>query len=395
MGKKLWVKMFGGFSAWYGDEVLSFGRQNDPKFGQLFQILMTRPGQGFSKRDIARSLYGREEVEDQNASLNNTIFRLRRYLKASPLPDGDHLLLNDGVLRFDSKIKVESDVWSFEKAAREFEKEEDEQKKAKISKRACDLYQGEFLPQLSNEQWVIEKSRDYGMLYSRLLRYLLRYLEKEGEYKSMEALSSRAAKFHPCEGWESWQIESLIALGRHKEAEAVYQETAAYVQEIGGFLSKSGQTKLHRIGEQMRQPKGTADDIRRCLLETVQTEGAYSCTLPGFCDCLRMLKRVFDRQKAVSFSLFLCTILDAGGRPADEREYCKKQGERLQKTFQSYLRRGDIYARYSENQYLLLCMGAERTDIPKIGIRLDMDLRKRSGGRGGLSCRLLDDGSEW
>ena len=81
--------MFGGFSARYGDEILSFGRQRDSKFRQLFLILMTRPGQEFSKRDIAGSLYGQEEVEDPNASLNNTIFRLRRYLELSPLPSGD------------------------------------------------------------------------------------------------------------------------------------------------------------------------------------------------------------------------------------------------------------------------------------------------------------------
>ncbi len=87
--RKLSVRMFGGFTASYGDEVLTFGRQRNSKFGQLFQILMTRPGKGFSKEEIAESLYGEEAVEDLNASLNNTIFRLRKYLKESPLPSGD------------------------------------------------------------------------------------------------------------------------------------------------------------------------------------------------------------------------------------------------------------------------------------------------------------------
>lgn len=45
MGKKLRVKMFGVFSASFGDAVLTFGRQRDSKFCQLFQLLMTRPGQ--------------------------------------------------------------------------------------------------------------------------------------------------------------------------------------------------------------------------------------------------------------------------------------------------------------------------------------------------------------
>lgn len=94
--KVLRVRMFGGFSAKYGNEVLTFGKQMNSKFGQLFQILMTRPGQGFSKWEIMQSLYGQEEVEDSNASLNNTIFRLRRYLAASPLPPGDYVKLLGG-----------------------------------------------------------------------------------------------------------------------------------------------------------------------------------------------------------------------------------------------------------------------------------------------------------
>lgn len=144
--KKLSVKMFGGFTASYGEEVLTFGRQRDSKFGQLFQILMTRPGQGFSKNEIAESLYKWEEVEDSNATLNNTIFRLRKYLAASPLPPGDYLFLRMGVLYIAGEIEMESDVWSFETMARAFETEQDKRKKVELCEKACELYQGEFLP---------------------------------------------------------------------------------------------------------------------------------------------------------------------------------------------------------------------------------------------------------
>ena len=79
--KKLSVKLFGRFSAKYGDEVLTFGRQGDSKFGQLFQILMTEPEQGVSKRNIVEVLYNWDKVGNPNASLNNTIFRLRKYFE--------------------------------------------------------------------------------------------------------------------------------------------------------------------------------------------------------------------------------------------------------------------------------------------------------------------------
>ncbi len=293
--RKLSVRMFGGFTANYGDEVLTFGRQRNSKFGQLFQILMTRPGKGFSKEEIAESLYGKEEVEDLNASLNNTIFRLRRYLKESPLPSGDYLVLDGGIVRFAGEIQVESDVWNFEKTAREFAEEQNRRKKAEISERALEFYQGELLPQLANEQWVMERSRNYRRLYTSMLEYLLDYLKEEGDYRNIERTAAHAARLSPNERWEIWQADSLIALGRYKEAGKVYESIAAHAQEMGGFLSRKQQAQFCEIGDRIHQPEGTQKDIRKYLMETGMSEGAYACTLLGFRDCFRMLKRALVR----------------------------------------------------------------------------------------------------
>lgn len=383
--------MFGRFSVRYVDEALTFGRQRDSKFRQLFQILMTRPGQSFSKSAIAEILYGWDEVEDPNASLNNTIFRLRKYLETTSLPPGEYLLLESGALRFGGDIEVESDVWEFEKAAARFREEQDRQEKIALCEKACELYQGEFLPQLSNEQWVIEKSRHYQNLYVTMLRYLLHRLKEDGDYRKIEELSGRAAELYPYEGWERWRIDSLIASGRHDEAEELYRKATEYVQKNDVLLSKSQQEQFRKIGDRVLRTQGTEEDIGKYLMESRPGAGAYACTLLGFTDCFHMLKRVSRRGK-VYFSLILCTILDASGRPAAGQEYCEKQGEKLCAAFRTHLRKGDIYTRYSENQYLLLCMGVEKENSSEIGARIDMSFRKKYGGSGGVSCRLLDDG---
>lgn len=116
---------------------------------------------------------------------------------------------------------------------------------------------------------------------------------------------------------------------------------------------------------------------------------------PGFSGLLPYAETCPCQGGTAGFALFLCTILDASGRPAKEREYCERQGEKLRRSFRSCLRRGDIYTRYSDDQYLLLCIGAGRENVAEIGARLDMDFRKRSGGRGGVICSLLDDGNIW
>lgn len=389
--EKLSVKMFGKFSVKYGGKVLTFGRQGDSKFGQLFQILMTRPGQGFSKRNIAEALYDWDKVEYLNASLNNTIFRLRKYLEASPLPSGEYLILNGGILRFGGDIEIESDVWEFESTAQKFREEQDEQEKAALCEKSSGLYQGEFLPHLSNEQWVIDKSQNYQKLYFEMMEYLFRFLKEEGDYGKLERLSERVIKLYPYEGWESWRIESFVAQNRHEEAGKLYQKTMANMQKTGCFLSKEGQEQMDKLGGRIYRSEGVEEEIRKYLMEVVETSGAYICTLQSFLDCFRMIKRAMKRE-AVHFCLLLCTILGSNGQPVNNYKYCEKQEKKLREVFRTHLRLGDIYTKYCEGQYLLLCVGLEKENISEIGGRIDMDFRKRCGGRGGVSCRLMESG---
>ncbi len=387
--KKLSVKMFGKFSVKYGERVITFGRQGDSKFGQLFQILMTKPGQGFSKRNIAEALYDWDKVEYLNASLNNTIFRLRKYLEASPLPPGEYLVLNGGVLQFGGEVEVESDVWEFENAAQEFREEQDRWKKAGLCEKCSELYQGEFLPHLSNEQWVIDKSQNYQKLYFEMMEYLFCFLKEEGNYGRLEKLSERAAQLYPYEGWEVWRIESLIAQNRHEEARELYQKIITDMRRTGFFLPKERREQMNKIGDRICRLEGAEEEIRKCLIETVAGQGAYSCTLQSFLDCFRMVKRVIKRE-TVHFYLILCTILDNNGQPVNNCKNCEKREKKLCEVFRTHLRLGDIYAKYCEGQYLLLCLGMEKEDTSEIGERIDMDFRKRCGGRGGISCRLMD-----
>lgn len=285
---------------------------------------------------------------------------------------------------------MKSDVWNFEQLAERYEAELDGQRKAKLCEDACELYRGEFLPFLSSEEWVIQKGRSYQKLYSRMLKYLLQYLKKIGDYRKMEAFAARGAELCPFEEWEVWLIDSLNALGRHREAADVYREVVERMQDMGGFLSKKQQEHFRQVGDRIMQPEGMGEDISKCLMEYVPGEGAYACTLPGFLDCFSMLKRTSGREK-IHFCLLLCTILDANGCPANGGKH--NQEEKLCASFGAYLRKGDIYAKYSENQYLLMCVGVKREDIYEIGARIDRDFRKRCGGRGGINYTLLDDGT--
>lgn len=386
---KLSVELFGSFSAKYGDTVLSFGEQANSKFRQLFQILMTRPGEGFSKTAIIEDIYEPGEVEEPNASLNNTIFRLRKYLKQSPLPPGEYLIIKGGVIWFAGPVEVESDVWNFEKLAEAFDKEEDPQKKEALCEQACDLYKGEFLAQLSNELWVIQRNRYYQSRYAKMLQYLLERLKEKGDYVNVERLARSAVHLENSTKWQIWLIDSLAAQGRRQDALHEYQEALGRMQEQGIFPAKGLLKRFQEIGRKLETPEGTVEGIFQYLEEEKEPQGAYCYTIPSFLDTYRVLKRL-EKRECIPFLLILCTMQSADGRPFERRKNWDKQAAKLQEVFARYLRVGDAYVKYNANQYLLLCVGVEEENLPAIIMRIDTDFQKRCQGRYMIRYRLLD-----
>ena len=111
----LQVQMLGGFSLVYQGKTLVFDRNYTSKSTQLLQILFLHLENGIAKEQLLAELYSRDDVENRNGSLNNTIFRLRRQLEAAGLPKGKYFSLKDGIYRWDPVISVETDLSLFEK----------------------------------------------------------------------------------------------------------------------------------------------------------------------------------------------------------------------------------------------------------------------------------------
>ena len=104
------VRMLGGFTLEYKGKELVLDRNNVSKTTQLFQLLLlhTQDG-GISKAALIDALYGRSDVENKNGSLNNTIFRLRKYLTAAGLPESSYININGGMCTWDPDIETSVD----------------------------------------------------------------------------------------------------------------------------------------------------------------------------------------------------------------------------------------------------------------------------------------------
>lgn len=277
-------------------------------------------------------------------------------------------------------MPVESDVWEFELLAERLKKEKDEQRRIKLCRQACALYQGEFLPKLSNETWVINKSQYYRKCYANILRYLLGRLKEAREYRQIEELSAYAASIHPFEEWEIWQIESLVSRGRQREAMLLYQKTEERLHDLGEMPSEGWLKNFQAMGNKLRMPVGGMEDVVQYLTGDEMPQGAYYCNILSFLDYFRILRRIRGRRN-VQFCGLICTIVKAGRHAGESQKGCEKQGEKLEETFRMLLRIGDVYTKYDGSQYLLLCVGLERGEVARIAARIDIDFQKKCSGR--------------
>lgn len=388
MKPQLNVTLFGGFSAFYGESPLTFGKRNNSKFSQLFQLLMTRPNQDFSKRTLIQSMYDADDIENPNDTLNSTIFRLRQYLKKSPLPEGEYFIIKGGMLRFAGPVEIKSDAWEFDCLEKKFEQESDLVKKAELAKQACELYKGEFLPQLASEEWVIRYAYKFKEKYKIMLQFFLEYCKSRHEYPKIVQYATPAMELYPLEGWEIWTIDSLNALGNFQEAKEIYCLLTKKFRQLGNTTSGDMEQSLREIELHLQMTGETLENINRQLNEEEGYVGAYCCSFLGFMDYFRILKRLKKRE-GIDFSVLVCNLVKIDGSPIESKKSCNRLNEKLQEIFKTCIRVGDVYTRYNANQYLLILVGADEQDSLGIGARIDSDFQKQCGRRYGISYQVI------
>lgn len=379
--KALYVHMLGEFHVNYGTNAISFGRNNLAKSVQLFQIMVLNKKTGVSKGSLIQYLYGRDEVENGNSSLNNTLFRLRKLLESAGLPKDNYITVQNGMCRWNEEIPIYADIYEFEELTAKGMSETDEINRLFFLKEACKIYHGEFLPMMVGEEWAMAANIHYQEVYFSSLRIVCEELDKQREYEEILRLTTAAAQVYPFEEWQIWRIDSLIAMNRYKEAMDVYQDaTKMFFDELGLSPSKKMMERFQVMSSHIQQPVRTIVDIKEGLKEENERKGAYYCTLPSFIDNYRILSRMMERTGQSVF-LMLCTLTDSSGTPLESPKKLQEVSQKFQMAIQRSLRRGDLYTRYSPCQFLLLLPGTNKENCSIISTRIDRNFKDEGGGR--------------
>lgn len=357
------VKMLGTFSMEYDNHPISFERNTQTKTNQLLQILFHAGEEGIAREILLQRLFGREEITNPSNSLRATVFRLRKLLEAAGFPENDEFVhIKSGIYRWTSNIPVEVDAVLFEsKAKAALETVKDEERYIKLNE-VCELYKGDFLPQLGAVEWVATEASKYKTLYKRCMKALCQLLKTRREYQLLYQVAAEAVELYPHDEWQIWQIDSLIAQNQMKEATRLYEETAdAMFREKGVAPSRRMMERLAQMSSEIPNRVEMLKEIQGELTENEEVRGAFYCSYPSFTENYRYMKRVISRTGQQAY-LMLCTITDGKGYPLEKGERLERFSEELGVAIRGALRKGDLYTRYSNNQYLVLLLDTSQED---------------------------------
>ena len=365
------VRMLGDFSITYDGRQVSFGKNTTTKAMKLLQILIYYGEQGIAREKLLNALYVREELADAANNLRVTAHRLKKMIIDAGLPEYDYIVIKKGVYRWNAPVPTIVDARKFQELYEEAQNCADIKQKEELLKQVCNMYRGEFLPEISGDEWVLLESVQYKKLYSNALKELCDGLIEKCDYEEALLFCEPACRLYPFDEWQSIKIECFLGMKRYKEAMKEYDDTAKlFFEELGISPSERLMEQFDQMSSQLKHVKPKEiQDIKQRLKEEKGQGGAYYCSLPSFRDSYRLVTRMLERSGQSAY-LMLCSLTDGKGHPLEKPEKLELLSEELQNTIQHCLRKGDSFTKYSPSQYLVLLIGTNKENCGLIFDRI-------------------------
>lgn len=382
------MQMLGEFSITCEGKEITLGRKSTSKFVQLLQFVWLRGKKGVTKEQLMQMLYDRGDVSNSNNNVNNLLYQLRRQMVKIGLPKGEYISRVNGVYVPDEHFPVKLDVHEFERLIEQAEQSADEKEQCACYEAAFELYQGELLPAICTEIWVMSENIRLKNLFELCVDRLSDHYRKRSDYNALEYLFDRAVRLYPYDSWQICQVEVLLEKGEYKQATNVYNEMVRrYSEEMGLSPTPEMLECYEHITQMTMHFEGALEEIRRMIWEypsdSALRQGAYYCSFSSFVDICHMLNRCMERSNRQEY-LMLCTLVDYEGKMIRNQEKLKMRAALLKDAINQCLRKGDVYTQYSNSQFLILLGGTSREDCELIYRRISRALKEKAGSRAEL-----------
>jgi DNA-binding SARP family transcriptional activator len=356
MQQRLQISMLGGFSLSYPDgTAIDYQSNRSNKLWMVLAYLLTHRGKQITQDELIDILWPDEEIDNPVNTLKTMRHRLCGMLDAlGGIPGKEMIRYNHGIYAWSEEVDCVLDIDQFSTYCALAEQEQDDSQKISYYLNALEYYNGDFLPKLSSEMWVMSAHAYYHAEYLRVVKKCIALLRTENRYYEIITVCQKAVTIEPYdEDLHRELIDALVRTGAKQSALDHYEKVKElFYHEFGINLSEDLVELYKQIIDETNDAQMDLSFIASRLQEDM-VPGAFYCEYALFKEIYRLMTRMMERSGQSAY-LCLVSVTDKNGKQIVNT---KKQNEavgRLRTAIQFSLRRGDVFTRYSVSQYLIL-----------------------------------------
>lgn len=352
----LTVNTLGKFQITDGETVVGDENIRSTMLSRLLLYMLVYRDKTLTTEDIANAIWpGEEEIDNPSGALKNLMYRLRKNL-AKHFGEEEFILTNRGSYQWNPKVEVVLDIEEFEQLIKSAKQENVEEKAVIRYEQALGLYQGDFMNKLMDLHWIQALSIYYHSLYLSGVKALAKLYLNDSRFEEVENICAEALRFENAdEQLYCYQIEARMHCGKVQLALESYDKARKIMEtELG--VRKT--TILNKVYEELNQiSKGDSSYDIGEVKKDIQEEdpsGVFLCGYPIFKEIYHLEARKSVRSKTPE-NLLLLTLEAPKNESAEVVQFRVRQAMKgLEEVICECLRVGDVAAKYSETQFIIL-----------------------------------------
>lgn len=371
-GPTLQVQMLGQFTLRYGDRTISDSDDRSRRVWSLLAYMLYNHGRSFAQEELIHLYWSNgEKSADPGNALKSIFHRIRTALDKLQ-PGLGRLLIRRKAGRYfwNNVMPLSLDIEDFEVHFHAAEAAGDDDVRLAEYQAALALYAGDPLPRMTDEIWTIPIVAYYHSLYTRAAAGAIELLEKQERTAEAVALCRRAIHIEPYqEDLYEHLMRGLLRTGDMKGAMSVYEEMSEQLfAHFGVMPSETLRTLYRQATRTVNDRTLTMDEVCSQLAEPAPHGGAMVCEY----DFFKILYRAEARSIARNGHSANICLLSVSGKDGEmlARRSLDPAMNNLQVLVQNNLRRGDVIARCSISQYIILLPQANYENSRMVADRL-------------------------
>lgn len=379
MNEEFRVTLFGEFTVEYGDSIISDQTNRSKKVWTLLEYLIVHRKRFVSQDELIELLWPESNSRDPINTLKVLMHRVRDTLDDLDFENSRQMILyRNGAYGWNQDYKCIMDADEFQRLIYESEQEtEDISRKMSLLLQAENLYQGHFLQKKSSEAWVIPIATYYRSLYNRVVTELAKILLEHKKYEQLSSVCQKAIGLEPYEEQlYIYLIQVLICTGQLEKALDLYHHvTELFMRELGVSPSEELLALYKDVVKTIKTPELDLNVIKNKLDESKGEIGCVFCEYEFFKLVYHLESRSIGRT-GDSSTLCLISVVDQNLISIPSRRVLNRAMDALKTTVQFNVRSGDVFARYSVNQYLIMLPNTNSESANMVAQRLLKTFRR-------------------